>query len=112
MVLLMAEIPNNHLGCNSKTAVNKWDKLPVPQLVFTPDFWLPSTVRENIKVSRFRFLSQSRPKHADRFVGVSAFGATVGVIFANWAIRKLRPMKKNMQSQTKRNHSESYAPEN
>ena len=42
-LLLMAEIPNNHLRC-IKAIVHNGIKLPVPQLVSLPDFWLPSSV--------------------------------------------------------------------
>ena len=39
MLLLMEEIPNNHLGCIPKPANNgDFNYLPFPQLVFTPDF--------------------------------------------------------------------------
>ena len=34
---------NHHLGCD-RNLVNQWDKLPFPQLLSLPDFWLPSTV--------------------------------------------------------------------
>ena len=46
MILLMDEIPNNHLVCK-KTLYIMGFQLPFPQLVSLPDFWTINSITDN-----------------------------------------------------------------